>query len=215
MSETEHLKVKIKSVIFDLGRVLVNVDFTRGLFRYLTPHESKTDQEILSRIFREEIFIAFSTGKLKAVQLYQSLCAKYHLDLTYDLFVREWCDIFAPMEGMEELVGKVAKYYQLGLLSDTDPLHWPYCLEKFSFLKQFERPTLSYETGLLKPDPQCYHLAAKNCSTSLENCLFIDDREENVAGARQTGMSALQFKGVESLRVELMELQIISDRRDL
>jgi len=208
-----HQNSKIKSVIFDLGRVLVKVDFTRGLFRFITSHESKSDQEILNRIFKDEIFIAFSTGKLEPSQLYQLIHTKYHLDLPYESFVQEWCDIFAPMDGMEELVRELAEQYPLGLLSDTDPLHWPYCLQKFSFLKLFNRPTLSYETGLLKPDPQCYHLAAKNSYTTPEYCLFIDDREENVSGAMRTGMSALHFKGVESLRLELMELHIISDRR--
>jgi HAD superfamily hydrolase (TIGR01509 family) len=113
------------------------------------------------------------------------------------------------MQGMAELVTELAARYSLGILSDTDPLHWQYCRQQYSFLRLFAEPTLSFQTGFLKPDPRCYRLAAENTGTSVEFCLFIDDRAENVIGARQAGMRALQFTGLESLRRELNNLHII------
>ncbi len=114
------------------------------------------------------------------------------------------------MAGMPELVAELAERYSLGILSDTDPLHWQYCLEQFPLLHLFAKPTLSFQTGLLKPDPQCYSLAAHNTAgTPVESCLFIDDREENVIGARKAGMKALQFTDLASLRRDLNNLHIL------
>lgn len=199
----------IRAVIFDLGRVLVNVDLQGGMYRYYFNSRQLGDQEILDRIFNNEIFIAFNTGRLKPHDFHQLLITNYQLNLPYDQFVQEWCAMLAPMEGMAGLVTELSARYTLGILSDTDPLHWPYCQKQFPFLKLFTRPTLSYQTGFLKPDPRCYELAARNTATTAEFCLFIDDRENNVSGARKAGMTALRFSGLESLRRELTDMHIL------
>ena len=197
------------AIIFDLGRVLIDVDFTRGLFKYYQGNRHETDSEIIERIFRDDLFITFATGKISPEELYKALTHKYKLPLTYDQFVRKWCDIFSPMDGMETLVHEIAANYPVGLLSDTDPLHWHYCLQTYPYLQLFNKPSLSYEIGALKPDPVCYLTAAKNVSRPPQLCLFIDDREKNVEGAKKVGMKSLLFTGVDDLRDELSTLHIL------
>jgi len=200
----------IQSIIFDLGRVLVQVNLRSGLYRYYFSDDQAGDHEILDKVFQNEIFIAFNTGKISPQNLYQLLITNYKLNLSFDTFVQEWCVILSPMAGMAELVTELAERYSLGILSDTDPLHWQYCLEQFPFLQLFTRPTLSFQTGFLKPDPRCYQLAAQNTGdTPVESCLFIDDREANVIGARKAGMKALQFTDLASLRRDLNDLHIL------
>jgi HAD superfamily hydrolase (TIGR01509 family) len=199
----------MRAIIFDLGRVLVQVDLKGGLFRYYMRDHLATDEETITHIFKDELFIAFTTGKIRPLQMHRSLQIKYRLNISFEKFVEEWCSILTPQEGMEELVAQLAAHYVLGLLSDTDPLHWQYCQQHFSFLRHFTKPTLSYQTGLLKPDPRCYQQAAENAGTAIKSCLFIDDREQNVEGARRVGMQALLFTGLESLRHELKNLQLI------
>jgi len=57
-----------------------------------------------------------------------------------------------------------------------------------------------------KPEPAIYQRAIDIVCTSPERILFIDDRPENVAGAKQAGMVAIQFKGEAALREELARL---------
>jgi HAD superfamily hydrolase (TIGR01509 family) len=200
----------IQAIIFDLGRVLVQVNLKSGLLKEYFGVDQAGDQEILEKIFKNEIFISFSTGKINPPQFYQLLNTNYKLNISYDKFVQEWCAILSPMAGMAELVAELSGRYTLGILSDTDPLHWQYCLQQFSFLHLFASPTLSYQTGFLKPDPHCFSLAAQNTGgTPVEGCLFIDDREENVNGSRKAGMKALQFTDLALLRRELNKLHIL------
>ncbi len=199
----------IKAVIFDLGRVLIKVDFTRGLYRFRNPSGNKSDQDVLEELFADPVFIDFNTGRISPEQTYREIVKKYRLSIDYDTFVQEWSNIFSPMDGMEDLLHRIAKNYPVGLLSDIDPLHWKYCLTTYPFLKIFIKPALSFEIGALKPAEICYQTAASNLNIRIENCLFIDDREINVAGAVAAGMQAIQFNGVEDLYRDLVRMGII------
>jgi HAD superfamily hydrolase (TIGR01509 family) len=62
---------------------------------------------------------------------------------------------------------------------------------------------------LRKPEPAIYRRALDILGSPPERVLFIDDREENIAGARNAGMRAIQFKGAAPLRQDLIECGII------
>jgi FMN phosphatase YigB (HAD superfamily) len=203
------MKTEIRAVIFDLGRVLIDVDFTRGLFRYRESHENRNDQDLLEELFADQTFVDFNTGRITPEETFRSLRERYKLPVDYPTFVREWSNIFSPIEGMPSLLTEVATGYPVGLLSDIDPLHWEYCKTHFAFLEIFKKPALSFEIGALKPAGICYRTAAANIGVMPEFCLFIDDREVNVHGAVAAGMQALQFKGATGLRNELVRLNIL------
>ena len=199
----------IKAVIFDLGRVLIDVDLTRGIFKHFKDIKSEDDLTIMERLFCDPLYINFGTGKITPRQFYNGICEKTGLHIDYDTFIDEWCDVFNPMDGIKEIFLEVSKRFPVGLLSDVDSVHWNYLKNKLSFLKIFKKPTLSFEIGLLKPNPGCYSIAANNVGQPVENCLFIDDRIDNVKGALNAGMKAVQFKGTAHLRKELIERMII------
>ena len=198
----------IQAVIFDLGRVLIQVDFTRGLLKYYQRNDNSSDEDILDEVYKDKLFTEFNTGKIHAQQVYQQIVKKYDLALDYEKFTYEWCNIFAPMQGMPAIVDRVIKKYKIGLLSDIDPLHWQYCQQNFPVLKNFKKPALSFEIGALKPDLICYQRASEYINTEVQNCLFIDDREINVQGARKAGMQAMRFTGVADLELLLPNLGV-------
>jgi HAD superfamily hydrolase (TIGR01509 family) len=149
------------------------------------------------------VYQGFATGQLTPGEFYQESCRILDLTLSPEEFSRGWCDIFFPMEGMEQLFREVKARHPVGLLSDTDPLHWDYLLANFPWLKLVERPTLSFRIGHTKPAPECYQEAVRSLGFEPAACLFVDDLEKNVAGARRVGMEAVRFSGVENLRREL------------
>ncbi len=163
---------KIKAVIFDLGRVLIKVDFTRGLFRYRDSSGVKSDQELLDELFADEVFVDFNTGRISPRETFGLIKNKYKLPIDYPTFVQEWSNIFTPMAGMESLLRKVAENYPVGLLSDIDPLHWEYCRTNYTFLDIFKKPALSFEIGALKPAEICYKTAAANINMAIQS-LFV------------------------------------------
>jgi putative hydrolase of the HAD superfamily len=66
-------------------------------------------------------------------------------------------------------------------------------MSHFPWLLEFSHLTFSHRLGIAKPDAAIYLYAAKGLGVTPENVLFLDDREENVAGARAVGMMAIQY----------------------
>ena len=99
--------------------------------------------------------------------------------------------------------------FKIGLLSDTDPIHWRYVSKKYPYLQSIDNPSLSFELGYMKPHPKTYIKAAENVGEPVQNCLFIDDRMVNVDGALKTGMKAVHFENIEQLRSELRRMDIL------
>lgn len=193
----------IKTVIFDLGRVLVDVHVERlaGFFRR---HDATCDiQQTLSRVMTEPVMAQFNTGQLDPQAFYRAMCRRLGQRLSFDEFVLRWCDIFSPMAGMEEVVAALAGTVRLGLLSNTDPLHWHHIQTQYPLIRYFPAVTLSFKVGVLKPHRMIYLKAAHDNESIPAECLFIDDLQENVDAAAMTGMKAIRFVGVHPLRMEL------------
>ena len=200
---------EIKAIIFDLGRVLIDVDFKRGLFRYAHKNSGSDEDKLIDKLFSDPLFIHFGTGKIEPPEFYQQILKRLNEQINFDQFEQAWCDIFSPMKGMEQLIADLKNKYPLGLLSDTDTLHWNFVKNNYPILNYFANPVLSFEIGTLKPNSHCYEMAAQSVQVDPENCLFIDDRAKNVKGARQNGMKAIQFSGIENLIQEFKQLNFI------
>ncbi len=185
----------IRAVIFDLGRVLVDVRFNRESLTFFGVKDDDGDMEkILTAAFSNPLFRDYNMGRISTEAFYQAYCQQHRLQLDFETFKEKWCSVFAPIEGMENLFVRIKTHYSVGLLSDTDPLHWQYCRQHFPFLQSIKHPTLSYEIGALKPAPVCYLKAAENTGFAPDQCLFIDDRPINVQGAQRVGMAGIVFE---------------------
>lgn len=78
--------------------------------------------------------------------------------------------------------------------------------DKFNLRRYFKLALSSCYLGLRKPDPAIYHRALDIFGIPPPGVLFIDDREENVAGAAAAGMTVIQFNGATALSKELKRL---------
>lgn len=76
----------------------------------------------------------------------------------------------------------------------------------YSFGDDFDPVIYSHEEGMEKPDPRFYRLACDRLAVSPADVVFVDDREENVAGAQSIGMPAVLFRDNESAMSALRRL---------
>ena len=79
----------------------------------------------------------------------------------------------------------------------------------FGLRRHFKVALSSCYVGLRKPEPAIYQRALDILGCPPERVLFIDDREENVAGSLAAGMKAIQFTGADALRAALEELGVV------
>ena len=71
------------------------------------------------------------------------------------------------------------------------------------WFKDFDYVCFSAEVDLAKPEAAIFHACLKAVRSRPEECLFIDDRAENVEAARALGMQALQFTSVQKLAADI------------
>ncbi len=199
----------VGAIIFDLGRVLVDLDLSRGIFQKLADQQGEPLDELLPKLLADPLYSDFSTGRMGAADFHHRICERFEMNMSYPEFVDAWCEVLVPMPGMDALLCEVADRWPVGLLSDTDPIHWNDQLERHPWLARIPKPTLSYEIGLLKPDPGCYAAAAHDVGQPAQRCLFIDDLERNVEGARRAGMRAVRFEGRAALRERLSGMGLL------
>jgi len=202
---------EIKALIFDLGRVIVDVDVGRlASFVSATPSQADIDKVIMD-VLGDDLMLQFNTGKVGPEEFHRGIVRRFDLELEFDAFATLWCGVFSPIVGMPELIRRLEGRFNLGLLSDTDPLHWNYLRKNNPILEAFKRPTLSFQIGLTKPDPAIFRAAARNADTPPEACLYIDDLPTNAAGAAAVGMQSIVFKGPLDLRRQLIDKGLIED----
>ena len=196
---TQH---KIEAVIFDLGRVLVAID-NRQMVTKLFAHINPDDPQLVEKTMKSAMMIDLCLGQIDMPEVHRRMCREGILTMSFQEFKECWQSIFYTMDGAKELLEDLQGKVNLGLLSDTDPVHWAYILKHWPWLAMIEQPTLSFEVGLMKPNPGIYHKAAENVNAPIGKCLFIDDLPVNVDGARAVGMHAVQFQNTEQIRREL------------
>lgn len=197
---------QIQGVIFDLGRVLVGLNSSRGMARWLRENVS----EDLPSLATLPAYIAYNSGQITPEEFHRGSTARFNMLFTFSEFSAMWCDFFEPMPGMQKLVAEVAAHHPVNLLSDTDPLHWERICRDYPWIPaQFPNPSLSYRLGRMKPAPENFRAAAAGIGLAPEHCLFIDDLPGNIAGAQAVGMRGIVFQSPEQLRGELIALGVL------
>jgi len=189
------------TVIFDLGGVLVSVDFMRACKRLETAGGAPA-AVIYEAIANGEDKLGFDTGCLSPQEFAERFCAAIGLRLPYSEFAAIWCDIFVEQREVTGLLDKVGRHADLVLLSNTDPLHLDYVRSHFGFLKKFRRLVLSYEVGHAKPARQIFERAIGLCAPGTR-MIYFDDVAEFVSAARAFGLPAEQFVDADRLRRDL------------
>jgi len=67
----------------------------------------------------------------------------------------------------------------------------------------------SAEKGVKKPDPKIYEITCAELGVSFEECVFVDDSQENIEGAKELGMEGILFTSIDKLRTMFDELNIL------
>ncbi len=194
----------IKLIIFDLGKVILDFSLpmiAEGLARHSNHSLYANPQNIADYMTGQgnDITVFYETGRIKSEEVYNYIKKTFSLDLPFHQFKQIWNDIFKENEGMADLIDKMKKDFKLYLLSNTNELHFEFIKQKFPVVHKFDTWILSYEVGVMKPDPEIYRIALRKAGVEAEEAIFIDDIMGHVRGAQSVGISAAEFKSVEQI----------------
>ncbi len=199
----------IKTILFDLGNVIVPFDFKRAYTR-LEPLVSYPVAEIGPRLRGTDLVTRFETGRVSPERFVEEFSAILDLKIAYDEFCDLWTSVFLPEPLVSEsLLAGLAGRYRLMILSNTNPIHFNMIQANYPLLRHFHHCVLSYEVGAVKPSAKIFEEAIALAGCGAAECFFTDDLAVNVEAARKQGMDAVQFESAEQLEVELRARRIL------
>lgn len=184
----------IKTVILDLGKVIVPFDFWRA-YRGMEVISGVPAEEIRRRLAETDLFRQFECGTISSLNFVGEVSATLNISIPYEEFVPIWTSIFLPETLISEpVIQALAGVVRLVLLSNTNEIHYDMLRRSYPLLRHFHAAVLSYELGVMKPDAAIYEHAVSIAGCKANECLFFDDMPENVAAAREWGLQAEVFE---------------------
>ncbi|HBI17449.1 MAG: hypothetical protein UR60_C0002G0012 [Candidatus Moranbacteria bacterium GW2011_GWF2_34_56] len=196
----------INTIIFDLSEVLLTG--LKGTDEKISSM-LKMDKGRLSNILYGDTFNELMEGKLTETDFWNKIMMMSNVNVDADMLNTITRDNFKEIEGMRNLINLLRLNYKLGLLSNHAREWIEYCEDKFRYESLFEVNLYSYEVGLKKPNPKIFKLMLTRLGVKADNCLFIDDNEENVFMASKLGIKAIRFHTSKKLIEELKLLNIL------
>ena len=185
----------IRNLVFDMGNVLLEYRTARTLARYFSGAEDRAliDRELFNGPEWVKADLGECTGEEQFLGVSKRVPQRLHAAL--QACINGWQADMIPMPQSQRFVAEMKeKGYGLYVLSNASPLFYE-CFPRFGHIEIFDGMVVSCDYHVLKPDERIYRILLEKFHLKPEECLFFDDRPENVQGAREVGMNSEVFTG--------------------
>jgi len=203
----------IKAIVFDLGGVLLDLDFSNFYNRIITQSPlNKPQTPIMLEFFRQSDI--YHQGNMSDDEFYQLACDLLQVCmLNQSEFFNAFNSIISGFNSeVVEIIRKIRDNdkYKLLALSNVNASHWDYIQKKnWEFIDYFDELILSHEIHLIKPDPKVFNYTIQKAGCKPKQIVFIDDGLNNVRSARELGIIGIKYTNEDELIEELEKLNLI------
>ncbi|MDA9406436.1 MULTISPECIES: HAD family hydrolase [unclassified Bradyrhizobium] len=205
---------KIRSIVFDLGGVLVDWD-PRYLYQQLIPDHEEREwflRECCSRdwILEQDLGRPWVEGN-------EILIARYpeHRHLI-EAFRARWRDMLrGPIAETVSLLGRLhQRDVPLYALSNWSADTFELSRDRLPFLGMFSGVLISGEVGIRKPDRRFFHILGERYGVEPNTSVFVDDTKENVDAAAALGFDAIHCISPAALQHEFERRGLLDTSHD-
>ncbi len=194
----------IKNIVFDMGNVLMDYNPEIALHQFINNEEDRA-------VIRKELFGGYEwvqkdLGQMTNEESYESIKKRVpeYLHESLKSCIYHWQMCMKPLEGAKEFVYSMkAKGFGIYVLSNASDTFYEY-FPDFLPIDYFNGVMISADVHVVKPDIRIFEIFIKKYGLQPQECLFIDDRTDNVEGAIAAGMNGRIFKNdYDRLYIEL------------
>lgn len=192
----------IKNIIFDIAGVLVN------------PGEDE-----IIELYAKKANMPFKEAR----ECYDRYCSAFErAELSQEEFTKKFFDLLGiPVpsdfwdvrlsvrkryDEMFSFLEILKKKYRCLYLSNEGKEYWEAVDRKLNITENFEDGIISYQAGARKPEPAVFIELLERNNLQAKETVFVDDNPKNVEGAKEVGLTGLQFTSKEQLEKDLKEL---------
>lgn len=189
-----------QNIIFDLGGVLLNIDYrrTENAFAALGINDF---HRLYHQFFANDLFSALETGRVNEKNFYDLLNEEAGTRLSMEQIIEAWNAMLLDWRSESlALLPRLSQRYRLFLLSNTNEIH--HAAFQLSYRQQygaefdtlFEAAHYSHLIGLRKPHPEAFLFVLRQHGLEASATLFIDDSQPNIEAAAALGLQTLHLK---------------------
>lgn len=190
----------IKNVIFDLGNVLI--DFKPIKYIKSLGYDDEKALEIFNKTIKDSIWADMDRGIYRDKESYVSAFKTKYPEIQDDIdkfLGGPWIEnVIFPLKDNLKMIDLVKekglKYY---ILSNYPKDAFEYTYDMCPFIQNGDGMVISYDVLMIKPDKNIYLKLLDKYGLKANECLFIDDLDINVEGAKSVGINAFVFKDLE------------------
>lgn len=192
--------MNIKTIIFDLGGVIIDLDFmkTPEAFSQLT---GRSVDDIYPLYFKPGLFQDYEKGLISDAELRSGINDLFSTQLTDSQIDEAWCAMLGHVPEIRlEFMCELRSQYKVLVLSNTNAIH----VRSFNqaIMDVSGKPSLedfadevyfSHELHMRKPDAEIYEEVLNRSGSTADECLFLDDTRANLETAAQLGINTLHI----------------------
>jgi putative hydrolase of the HAD superfamily len=196
----------VKNIIFDLGGVLLNIDFsiTEKAFKELGVTQFSN---MFTQHHSNDLFVQLETGEISPEDFYEAFRRGTGTNLSDETIKKTWnallLDFRAPtLSWLETIRSK----YRIFLFSNTNQIHHDAFIESYQQLTGnrefdtiFEKAYYSQNMGMRKPNPEPFLYILKENNLNAKETLFIDDTIKNIETAHALGLKTIHLQWPQTL----------------
>jgi 2-haloacid dehalogenase len=201
----------IKTIIFDLGGVLIDWD-PRNLYRRLFSDQEEMEY-FLKYICTPEWNAQMDQGKPFQEAMDELSAAHPEYSVQIQAYLPRWEEMLSgPIGDSVKILGELKNLdCHLTALSNWSKETFPRVADRFEFLDWFDPLVISGELGLVKPDPDIFFHLLELINKKPGDCLFVDDSRQNIRLAEELGFYCIHFQSPGQLRSDLEKLGILDN----
>jgi len=200
----------VDALLFDLGRVIIDINMTRIFARWAQLAGVPIDHIARrgANITGSEACQRHERGELTDAAFFAHLRRELAIELTDEQFIDGWNAIFVgEMPGIRRVLSRAQTRLPLFAFSNTNAAHKTCFSVRFAdLLAAFQKIYVSHEIGARKPEAAAFRAVVADMGMPPQRILFFDDIAENVAGARACGVRAVQVKTAGDVERALEEM---------
>lgn len=201
----------LEALLFDLGNVVVDVDFERALAAW-AKHSSLPIERLRELFSHDDPYCRHETGHLASADYFAHLQQALALRCDLDAVRAGWNAIFpGPIHETLAAVDAVRDRVPCYAFSNTNAVHiaeveraWP------DLLARFRRVFTSHEIGHRKPHAQSFRHVVDAIGVPAARVLFFDDLQPNIDAALACGLQATLVTGPQDVRRELVRRGLLA-----
>ncbi|MEO9477148.1 MAG: HAD family phosphatase [Cyclobacteriaceae bacterium] len=190
------------TIIFDLGQVIINLE-PQKVFERVESLIGHAHPNIPELIEYTDFHLLYEKGMLTTSDFIAACNDMIDAEIPEEDFTDAWNLMVGDIPKQRlDLLSKLKKTHQVLILSNTNEMHEVYfeqrLLDETAGISGFEsfvhHPIYSHRIGRRKPDSNIYEYVIDQHLKNPSRALFLDDRPENVAGAKQCGLKSIQVQ---------------------